>query len=194
MILLVTLSLMFAAFPASAEDRPSDETITLWVKDALIEDARVPVIGIDVNVSDGIVKLTGSVNNLAAKKYAGLEATKIYGVRGVINEISVDAPFRCDFDIAQDVLQRILNNSSIKARDIDVSVSEVTVILSGGVTSWAEAEQAQLLATETKGVKSVTNNLVVTYPKKRSDDAIRKDVQAFLARNVYLTGKGDPAV
>ena len=43
MILLVTLSLMLAAFPASAEDRPSNKTITLWVKDALLEDARVPV-------------------------------------------------------------------------------------------------------------------------------------------------------
>jgi len=176
------------AFPASAEDRPSDETITLWVKDALLEDARVPAIGIEVNVSDGIAKLMGTVNNLAAKEYAGLEATKIKGVRGVINEIAVDAPFRYDFDISQDVLQRILNSSSIKTRNIDVVVSDGEVTLSGGVASWAEADQAQLLATETKGVKAVTNNLVVTYPKKRSDDAIRKDVQAALARDIYLTG------
>ncbi len=111
MILLAALSLVFGAVPAWAEDRPSDETITLWVKDALLEDARVPVIGINVSANDGIVRLTGTVNNLAAKKYAGLEATKIKGVRGVINEISVDAPFRYDFDIAQDVLQRILNSA-----------------------------------------------------------------------------------
>jgi len=188
MILLMALSLMFSAFPALAEDRPSDETIALWVKDALLEDARVPVIGIDVSTNDGIVKLTGTVNNLAAKKYAGLEATKIKGVRGVINEIAVDAPLRYDFDIAQDVLQRILNSSSIKTRNIDVDVSDGKVTLSGGVTSWVESDQAQLLATETKGVKSVTNNLVVTYPNKRSDDAIRQDVQAALARDVYLTG------
>ncbi len=188
MILLLALSLMFGAFPASAEDRPSDETITLWVKDALLEDARVPVIGIDVSASDGIVRLTGTVNNLAAKKYAGLETAKIKGVRGVINEISVDAPFRYDFDIAQDVLQRILNSASIKSRNIDVDVSDGKVVLSGGVTSWFEADQAQLLATETKGVKSVTNNLVVTYPNERTDDDIRKDVQAALARDVYLTG------
>jgi len=188
MILLVALSLIFGAFPAVAEDRPSDESITLWVKDALLEDARVPVLGINISTNDGIVKLTGTVNNLAAKKYAGLEATKIKGVHGVINEIAVDAPFRYDFDISQDVLQRILNSSSIKTSDIDVSVSDGAVTLSGGVTSWAEADQAQLLATETKGVKSVTNNLTVTFPQKRSDDAIRKDVQAALARDIYLTG------
>jgi osmotically-inducible protein OsmY len=188
MILLMALSLMLAAFPASAEDRPSDETITLWVKDALLEDARVPAIGINISTNDSIVKLTGTVNNLAAKKYAYLEATKIKGVRGVINDISVNAPFRYDFDIAQDVLQRILNSSSIKTRNVDVDVSDGAVTLSGDVASWAEVEQAQLLATETKGVKSVTNNLIVTYPKKRSDDAIRKDVQATLARDVYLSG------
>lgn len=188
MILLVALSLIFGAFPAVAEDRPSDKTITLWVKDALLEDARVPVIGIEVNVSDGIVKLMGTVNNLVAKKYAGLEAAKINGVRGVINEISVDVPFRYDFDIAQDVLQRILNSSSIKTRNIDVKVSGGMVILSGSVTSSAEADQAQLLTMETKGVKSVTNNLVVTYPSERSDSDIRNDVQSALTRDVYLTG------
>jgi len=188
MILLVTLSLMLAAFPAVAEDRPSDESITLWVKDALLEDARVPVLGIDISTNDGIVKLMGTVNNLAAKKYAGLEAAKIKGVRGVINEITVDAPFRYDFDIAQDVLQRILNSSSIKTRNIDVKVSEGKVLLSGSVTSMAEADQAQILATETRGVKSVTNNLVVTYPSERSDSDIRNDVQNALTRDVYLTG------
>jgi osmotically-inducible protein OsmY len=188
MVLLMALSLMLAAFPASAEDRPSDETITLWVKDALLEDVRVPVIGINVSANDGIVKLTGTVNNLAAKKYAGLETMKIKGVRGVINEISVDAPFRYDFDIAQDVLQRILDSSSIKTRNVDVDVTGGNVTLSGSVASLAEADQAQLLATETKGVNSVTNNLTVTYPNKRSDNAIRKDVQAALARDVYVTG------
>ncbi len=67
-------------------------------------------------------------------------------------------------------------------------VSDGKVTLSGSVTSWAEADQAQLLATETKGVKSVTNNLAATYANKRSDDAIRKDVEAALARDVYLSG------
>jgi osmotically-inducible protein OsmY len=188
LFLLFVLSLMFGAFPAAAENRPSDDTITLWVKDALLEDARVPVLDIKVSTNDGIVKLTGTVNNLAAKKYAGLEAAKIKGVRGIINEITVDAPFRYDYDIYQDVLQRILNSSSIKTRNIDLEVSEGNVTLLGNVESWTEADQADLLASETKGVKSVTNDLIVTYPKKRPDKDILKDVQAALVRDAYLTG------
>jgi osmotically-inducible protein OsmY len=41
--------------------------------------------------------------------------------------------------------ERILNSSLIKTRNIDVKVSDGKVILSGNVTSSAEADQAQLL-------------------------------------------------
>jgi len=62
MILLAALSMIFGAVAAWAEDRPSGETIALWVKDALLEDLRVPVIGINVTANDGIVRLMGTVN------------------------------------------------------------------------------------------------------------------------------------
>ena len=182
------LFLTYGADIAAAESRPADEAITLWVKDALLEDSLVPVASINVSTDDGIVKLTGTVRSLAAKEYADMEAKKIKGVRGVLNDINVNAPFRYDYDIAQDVSQRILNNASIKTHDIDVVVSDGVVTLNGKTSTWAEADQAELLATETRGVKSVINNLEPSYPKKRSDSDIRKDVESALSRDVYLTG------
>jgi osmotically-inducible protein OsmY len=69
---------------------------------------------------------------------------------------------------------------------VDVDKGHVT--LSGTVSSWDEAEQAEMLASETEGVNSLTDNLVMSYPKERSDDAIQKDVTAALSRDIYLTG------
>jgi osmotically-inducible protein OsmY len=185
---IVVLTLLVGTPPARAKTSPGDESINLWVKDALFEDARVPSAKINVSTSNGIVKMTGSVDNLAAKLYAGKEATKIKGVRGVVNEITVNAPFRYDFDIAQDVLKRILNSSTIESDDIDVTVSGGKVSLTGSVTSWAEASQAELLATETRGVRAITNNLVAIYSKQRSDKDIQKDAESVLKQDIYLTG------
>lgn len=186
--LIFVMILLIGVVPSPAKERPDDESISMWVNDALFDDSRVSVDNINVTSKDGIVKLTGIVKDLAAKKYAESEAKKIRGVRGVINEIIVDEPFRYDFDISQDIRQRILNSSSIKSQFIDVSVTNGNVTLGGVVSSSAEADQAQLLAMETKGVKSVRNNLVPSYPEKRSDKEIKKDAQDSLTRDVYLAG------
>jgi osmotically-inducible protein OsmY len=186
--LLAVLLLLLSAGPARAEEQPGDSSIDYWVKNALREDPRISSEALTVSTTDGIVKLSGPVRNLAARKYAISEAEKIKGVRGVLDEMNVECPPRFDSDIAQDILHRLLDSSSIQTRNIDVDVSDGQVTLQGSVSSWAEAEQAELLATETRGVKSVTNDLGVDYQTKRSDDEIRKDVQARLAREAYLTG------
>lgn len=186
--LLAGLLLTTIAMPALAEDQPYDETISYWVRIALQEDPRIQGDQVYVSTSEGIVTLSGTVANLAAKKYADLEAKKTKGVRGVVDELTVETPYRYDYDISHDVLRRILNSSTIRVKDTQVDVSGGHVTLSGAVMSWAEAEEAELLATETQGVKSVTDDLIVEYPKKRSDDEIRQDVEASLARDVYLTG------
>jgi osmotically-inducible protein OsmY len=187
-MLLFLFGLLLAALPARAEERPTDATITYWVQNALREDSRIPANAMTVTTEDGIVHLTGSVVNLAASRYADLEAKKIKGVRGVINELVVDAPFRYDVDIAQDILQRILYDSAIESKGIRVDAHDGNVTLHGNVDSWAEAEEAVLLATETQGVKSVTDDLMLEYPNKRPDQDIRQDVQSALTRDVYLAG------
>ena len=72
-----------------AADRPTDEDIKFWVKNAISEDPYIDTSGIRVNVLDGIVTLSGEVGDTASRKYAYLEATKINGVLGVINELKV---------------------------------------------------------------------------------------------------------
>jgi osmotically-inducible protein OsmY len=168
--------------------RVPDSDITLWVQQALLEDPRIDASEITFTVSDAIVTLSGSVRNLAAKKYADLEAKKINGVRSVINKIVVMQDFRFDTDIAQDVRHRIVNSAAIVSNNITVVSIDGRVTLSGEVSSWAEKEEAGLLASEVRGVTGVNNDLLVKYKSKRSDEEIKRDAVAALNRDVYLTG------
>lgn len=181
---------VFASKPvaASATSRPDDATITLCVKEALVQDPRVVASDIQASTDKGIVTLWGAATNLADKRYAGLEAKKINGVRGVVNEITVETAYRPDTDILQDVRRRLINSATIQSPGIGVAVFEGEVTLSGTVASWTEMRQAELAASEVRGVKAVHNDLTVKAPPKRTDSEIRKDVEATLRRDVYLAG------
>jgi osmotically-inducible protein OsmY len=169
-----------------AADRPKDESIEFWVKNAITENPYVDTSNIIVDVSDGIVTLSGTINNLASRKYANLEAKKIRGVLGVIDKLNVTPIFRWDMDIAQDVRHRIVNSVAIESSNIKVTCTDGIIELTGEVASWSEREEADLLASEVRGVKDVQNYLSLKWNKNRSDDAIMRDVVAALDRDVYL--------
>src|SRR5687768_17063273 len=46
--------------------------------------------GIDVDVNDGLVTLSGTVDSYAKKTYAEMAAERVNGVREVINNLQVD--------------------------------------------------------------------------------------------------------
>jgi osmotically-inducible protein OsmY len=182
---LLVLCFLFicAAAPAG---RPDDKTITPWVEETLRQDPRIDSSRIRVATDAGIVHLTGQVPDLASKNYAGLEAQKISGVKGVINEIIVFAPYQSDTDIEQNLKRGFLSSADIPLRSVKVKVKDGQVSLSGQVESFAEKKEAELIATELRGVRSVDNKLVVANRLTRSDGQIRQDVIDALGRDVYL--------
>jgi osmotically-inducible protein OsmY len=176
------------AWAIQADSQPDDTSMTFWVRQAVLQDSRIGLSDITVDTSDGIVILVGSVPSVSARQYADREAKKIAGVRGVVNELFVAPSFRIDADITQDVRQRLSTSASISSDALRVTVHQGTVTLEGTVASWAERQEAGLLAGEVRGVRAVTNTLVVQYPHTRPDAAIQRDVATTLARDVYLTG------
>ena len=96
-----------------------DIDINYNVKDALLTDSRVDGSGILATTASGIVTLSGSVGNLAAKTYAVSEAKKINGVLGVIDNITVKPIFRWDTDISNAVSRRILNTAADQVAGVE---------------------------------------------------------------------------
>jgi osmotically-inducible protein OsmY len=187
-VIFITFVLCFLGVCASAHAKVADSDINYWVNEALFEDPRIDASEITASTFDGIVTLSGTVRNLAAKEYADSETKKIRGVLGVINKIVVMPDFRFDTDIAQDVRHRIVNSSTIVSNNINVVYTDGKVSLAGEADSWAEKQEAGLLASEVRGVTAVNNNLLVRYKSKRSDQEIKKDAISALNRDVYLTG------
>jgi osmotically-inducible protein OsmY len=174
------------SLPLLAAERPADTSITYWVREALNGDPLVDAAAIYVATENGIVTLTGSVRNLGSKTAAVEQAKKIQGVVGVLDEITTDPVWRPDADIANDIRHRIANSAVIEARDIGVSALEGEVVLQGHVATWVESEEAELLASETRGVRKVTNELVVDYEPSRTDQEIKNDAVAALNLDAYL--------
>jgi osmotically-inducible protein OsmY len=186
-ILAVTLSAILVR-PVLAVEKPNDDTITMWVNSALFEDPRVVSSGIKASTVNGVVTLTGTVRNLAEKRYADLEAMKIKGVRGVLDKLEVQPAHRSDTDITQEVRRRIINSSVIRSGGVGVQVLQGNVTLTGIVPSYSEVQQAELLASEVPGVKAVQNDMVVSFVSQRPDADIQGDVQARVNRDVFLLG------
>ena len=144
-IFMALYFLVIVAMPLSALAADiQDSDITYWVRNAIYQDPRVNSSEINVNTKDGIVTLTGVVNNLAAKRFADLEAKKIAGVLGVINEIVVTPVWRSDDDIINAVSKRILSNTAVKSQTITVKCLDGRVLLSGSVDSYSEENEAIL--------------------------------------------------
>jgi osmotically-inducible protein OsmY len=177
----------FAALPIQAAEPSQDADITTWVKDSLRNDPRVGSAAIEVTTDQGVVTLSGEVDSLASKRYAKLETTKIKGVVGLIDEITVEPQFRSDTDIRNAVRRRILNSPVIDSENVSVTVLSGQVTLRGEVSSWSEREEAELLASEVGGVKRVKNEITTRWSKSRPDQEIKNDAVGTLDRDVYLT-------
>ncbi len=171
-----------------AAQQTTDRQITSWVEEAIREEPFIQASNFGVTVRNGIVTLSGTARTLVGKKYVVLETKKIRGVQGVINEMIVYSPPRLPADIRQDILMRFLHSADLEGAPLQVEVSlEGKVVLSGDADSWAQRDEAELVAGEVRGVNVIVNRLNVTYKEKRSDWAIQEDVTANFERDVYLS-------
>jgi osmotically-inducible protein OsmY len=69
------------------EDRPSDGMLSTYVTTALAANPNVGVFGIEVEVQDGVVTLSGEVDNEEQIGIAEAEAAGVDGVVSVVNNL-----------------------------------------------------------------------------------------------------------
>lgn len=134
-------------------------------KDILLElrwDPEVKETDIGVIVKDGAVTLTGKVP-LFSHKYAATRASKrVKGVRAIVDEIEVKLPREMegsDEGIAQHIARTFEWNVQIPADDIEAEVKNGVVTLSGEVERHYQRSYIQRQIEDTKGVRSVINNI-----------------------------------
>ena len=166
---------------------PTGTDITDHIDDELMLDRGVSSWKIDVSTSNGIVTLTGTIDNILAKERAARIAETVRGVRAVVNRVNVAPSLsRTDDEIKDDVDAAFVIDPATESWQIGESVQAGVVTLTGTVNSFAEKQLAAQIAKGVRGVVGLKNEIKIDYDTIRPDDELRDDVEAELKWDVLI--------
>ena len=123
-------------------------------------DIEVPDERVTVEVEDGWVTLTGTVNWNYQRNAAEADVRKLKGVLGVINNISINPTVKAS-DAREKIKAALKRNAAVEADNISIAIEGGKVTLSGEVNSWGEDDIVRSTAWAAPGVTEVVDNLVV---------------------------------
>jgi hyperosmotically inducible protein len=145
----------------------SDSAITASVKSALLADAVVKGLDVQVETRKGTVQLSGFVDSQAQIDQAEVLTRAVSGVNYVENGITLKGGAGSmgtqmdDTAVTGRVKTALLADPDIKSLDISVLTSEGTVQLTGFVKNKAQIDKAVAIAAAAEGAKTVKNELMV---------------------------------
>jgi osmotically-inducible protein OsmY len=114
--------------------KKSNDVLSKEVIDAIKWEPLLSSNEIDVNVKDGIVTLSGTVDNYTQKKEAEHAVKSIAGVKAVVDDVKVDLYFsaiKSDTDIASSVIKALHGNWAVPDHRLKVTVENGWVTLEG---------------------------------------------------------------
>ena len=142
---------------------------------------------IQIYVTEGIVELTGTVDNLKAKERATKIAQLVKGVRSVSNRIKVLPPSDLsDAALKYDVETALFQDPATDLYELDVAVNDKVVNLTGKVDSYHEKMLSEDVAKSVKGVLGFKNEIEIVYKSMRSDREIKADIEQALKWNASI--------
>lgn len=186
-VALAAFALALVAPPAGGQETMTDQGIVDAVENEILFDLSTPLNKIDVSVTDGIVELTGTVNNLLAKDRAGKLAETVKGVRSVSNRIEV-RPYwgRMDWQIENDAEEALVYDSATDSWEIDVEVTDNKATLTGTVDSWQEKQLAAKIVKGVRGVAAIDNRIEIDFDTDRPDMEIASEIEEALRWDRYV--------
>jgi len=141
--------------PGDADVKHAAGSVLLWNRE-------IDASAVEVDVEDGVVTLSGSVDAYWKKLAAEELVADLDGVAQVVDKLAV-VPTRSVRDevIAEDITRALDRSTAVDAGAINVSVERGVVTLAGDVGDWTALRSARDCATYARGVTDVRNNIVV---------------------------------
>jgi osmotically-inducible protein OsmY len=157
----------------------SDAQIQQAVKDALLFDPRVLSFKPDVQAEDGVVTLSGTVDNLEASRAAEEDARNTVGVALVQNHLRVrPTNDLTDEEVTLRVQRAMRRDPFVDRFDVGVTTFDGEVSLAGEVDSRFDRARAGEVAAGVEGVVAVHNNLRVSRrPEFVADQALEEEIE-----------------
>lgn len=145
-------------FPSSIAR--TDAQIAEAAANAIQWNTFIPSGKVKIKVEDSWVYLDGEVDWQYQKDAAKNAINPLYGVRNVLNRISLKSRIHTK-DVNAQIKKALERSARIDASKISVEANGHTVTLKGNVHSWAEKQDAKDAAYNVSGVWTVKNELEV---------------------------------
>ena len=166
-----------------------NEVLQKRVQEAIALEPMLDAAAIGVTAKNGVVTLTGTVDNYTKKLEAENAAKKVVGVKAVVEKIEVDYTHyqRTDEDIAEDALDALKWNVSVPEEKLKIIVIKGWINLQGVVDWNYQKHAAEEAVKSILGVKGVTNTIQI---KSADFDKIEKRaIELAINRNASLQDK-----
>jgi osmotically-inducible protein OsmY len=192
--------------PATAPGPTPDQKLGLTIYRAFYADPRIGSAFTQVQVTNGVATLSGSVHSEAARQAAGEVAAKTPGVVRVINSLEIKPHLEhSDEKIYRNVRHAVGTDPQVNCFNIQVGVVNGRVYLAGPVATVFARSKIANLAAAVPGVTGVANALSVPqgyhlydrwppggfYPHTKcpSDKHLRKQITQELLTSPYLDAR-----
>jgi osmotically-inducible protein OsmY len=156
-------------FALGTTESTSDTWTTADVKLRLLADGNVPALEVSVDTDRGVVSLFGLVPTTAARSAAVADAQKAGSVVSVLDDLQVtQAADRRELDSSDAVVKRNIKaafKTCPELQQVDVQVRHGRAHLIGTVASECDRLHAAIAARETRGVRSVDDDLHLARPR-----------------------------
>ena len=169
----------------------SDAQIKQDILDELVFEPNIDETQIGVIVEDGVVTLSGVVNEYHKKAVANKVAKRVIGVKAVAEDIEVkygEDFKKTDKEIAKAAVHALEWNSKIPKENIMVFVEDGYIYLSGDVAWDYQRKEAEHSLQNLLGVKGVVNNIEIIPVAKAKN--IEEQITQALERSTNLMAKG----
>ena len=145
---------------------------------------------IGVTAKDGIVTLTGSVASYADKMTAERVTKRVYGVKGVANDVEVKIPGssqRSDSDIAAAAVSALKWDTTVPEDRIKVTVRNGWITLEGKVDWGYQKDTAERVLRNLTGVTGLTSQITVKSRVKPGE--VKTKIEAAFRRSAELDAR-----
>lgn len=140
----------------------TNEDLRSAVQDAIEWNWEIPDAFTSINVGERKVNLEGAIKSNFQKDAAKNAVSKVAGVIGVHNLITIKSPELDHFE-KEDIERALVETWSVKDKAIKVGVADNQVTLRGTVSSWFQKYEAERIAWDALGMWNVENELAIEY-------------------------------
>ncbi len=174
--LVITISLL-GNRPVLATDTTMDPVALIGQHLQL--DSRIHATNVQINRKGDTIILSGSVMSLAEKHLVEEVVERTWGKNYSAKELKVVPPSVPDYEIQRNIATSIPAHCQVEIHDLGIEVRDGNVTLNGRTNALHHQIMAAHVAANTKGVKSVTNNIRVVG-KRQSDQLLLENIHALL--------------